>query len=128
MITMLMVLQASISILLILCVLLQFGKGAEVGLMGGGASDAVLSGSQRGNILSKITAVLATLFLINSLILARLQSNYTSKSILDTETPVTRPLSSDAKKDATPITDKAAETTATPAATAPETGTKTEKK
>ncbi|MBI2522120.1 MAG: preprotein translocase subunit SecG [Bdellovibrio sp.] len=121
MITMLMILQASVSILMILSVLLQFGKGAEVGLMGGGASDAVLSGSQRGNILGKITAVLAIIFLVNSLILARLQSNYTSKSILDTEAPVTRPLSSDAKKDAAPAPDKGTESTV-PATKAPEAG------
>ncbi|HAZ11865.1 MAG: preprotein translocase subunit SecG [Bdellovibrionales bacterium GWA2_49_15] len=128
MITMLMVLQASISILLILCVLLQFGKGAEVGLMGGGASDAVLSGSQRGNILGKITAVLATLFLINSLFLARLQSNYTSKSILDTEAPVTRPLSSDAKKADAPAAAKDAKATESTAPAAKATDTKTDKK
>ncbi len=114
MITSLMILQACVAILLIICVLLQFGKGAEVGLMGGGASDAVLSGAQRGNILSKITAVLSAIFLINSLVLARLQSNYTSKSLLDSEKPITRPLNSEAKKDAVP-----AATTNAPATTAP---------
>ena len=114
-----MILQAATSILLIISVLLQFGKGAEVGLMGGGASDAVLSGAQRGNILSKITAVLSAIFLINSLVLARLQSNYTSKSLLDSEKPISRPLSSEARKDAAPTTPNAPATTA-PAKTAPE--------
>jgi len=98
MVSSLMIIHAIISIFLILLVLLQFGKGAEAGLMSGGASDMVMSGSQRGNILSKITVVLSVLFMANSILLAKLQSQHTSKSLLDSEAPVTRPLSSDGKK------------------------------
>lgn len=110
--TALMVLQAIISVLLIIVVLLQFGKGAEAGLMTAAGSESIMSSSTRGNIMTKITAVLAVLFLGNSILLARLQDSKFQKSILDGETPVSRPLNSDA------ATAPAATTTA-PAATTP---------
>ena len=95
MVTSLMVFQAIISVLLILLVLIQFGKGAEAGLIGG-SSDAVFTGSQQGNIFSKMTVVLAIIFLGNSVYLAKVQSSVSSKSILDDEV-ITRPLNRDAK-------------------------------
>ena len=95
MIDSLMVLQAIVSVLLIVLVLLQFGKGAEAGLLSGGASESMMTGAQRGNILSKMTVVLAVLFLGNSILLARLQSHTTSKSLLDGEAPIAAPLNSD---------------------------------
>lgn len=101
--TTLMIFQAVVSVLLIIVVLLQFGKGAEVGIMGGGASDAVFSGSQKGNIMTKITAVLAILFLGNSILLAKLESTKTGQSLLDGEAPVARPLNSDAMETETPV-------------------------
>ena len=48
MVTSLMVFQAIVSVLLILMVLLQFGKGAEAGLMTS-ASESVLTTGQQGN-------------------------------------------------------------------------------
>lgn len=95
MLTALMIFQGFISILLIVLVLLQFGKGAEAGLFSGGASEAIFTSSQQGNILSRATVVLAVTFLVNSIILAKLQSNVTSKSLLDAEAPLTRPLNTD---------------------------------
>jgi preprotein translocase subunit SecG len=106
----LMIIQVVISVLLIITVLLQFGKGAEAGLMsGGGASDAVFSGAQKGNFLSKITTVLSVLFLAGSVNLARLQGNKTSSSLLDTEAPVALPLNDDTSKAAPAKTDAKAE-------------------
>jgi preprotein translocase subunit SecG len=119
--TALMVLQAIISILLIIVVLLQFGKGAEAGLMTAAGSESIMSSSTRGNIMTKITAVLAVLFLGNSILLARLQDSKFQKSILDTEAPVSRPLNSDAtapaKAPATGVDTSPAK--AEPAATTP---------
>ncbi len=106
MITSLMVFHACISVILIALVLLQFGKGAEAGLLSRGASDSVISGMQQGNILSKATVVVSIVFMANSVYLAKLQSNKSSKSLLDSEAPVARPLSSAKKKDATPVTEK----------------------
>ena len=101
--TTLMIFQAVVSVLLIIVVLLQFGKGAEAGIMGGGASDAVFSGSQKGNIMTKITAVLAILFLGNSILLAKIQTSKGDSSLLDSEAPVARPLNSDADQAETPV-------------------------
>jgi len=114
--TALMVLQAITSVLLIITVLLQFGKGAEAGLMTAAGSESIMSSSTRGNIMTKITAILAIVFLGNSILLARLQDSKYQKSILDTEKPVSRPLNSDAQQ--------APANTAAPAApTAPTTTT-----
>jgi preprotein translocase subunit SecG len=96
MVTALMVLQAIISVLLIFTVLLQFGKGAEAGLMTAAGSESIMSSSTRGNIMTKITAVLAFLFLANSIWLTRIQDSKFEKSRFDGEAPVARPLNSDA--------------------------------
>ncbi|OFZ75412.1 MAG: preprotein translocase subunit SecG [Bdellovibrionales bacterium RIFOXYC2_FULL_39_8] len=104
-----MVLQAIISVLIILLVLIQFGKGAEAGLIGG-TSDSVFSGAQQGNILTKITTILAIIFMGNSIYLAKVQSSSANKSLLDNEV-VTRPLNSDkADKKDTATTPPTAET------------------
>jgi preprotein translocase subunit SecG len=108
--TTLMIFQAIVSVLLILIVLLQFGKGAEAGLMSSGGADSVLTGGQQGNILSKITVVLSVLFLGNSILLSKIQSDKTGKSMLDSEAPIARPLNSDAalptKATSTPSAEK----------------------
>lgn len=96
MIETLMIFQGVVSVLLIIMVLLQFGKGAEAGLMSGGGSEAVFSSAQQGNILSKMTVVLSILFLGGSVNLARLQSKQSGKSLLDSEAPIAVPLNRDA--------------------------------
>lgn len=89
--TSLMIFQGVVSLLLIVMVLIQFGKGAEAGLMS--TADSVFTGSQKGNILTKITIVLSVLFLGNSILLAKYQGQRGSKSILDSEAPIARPFS-----------------------------------
>lgn len=111
--TTLMVLQAIISVILIIVVLLQFGKGAEAGLMAQAGSESIMSSSTRGNIMTKITAILAILFLGNSILLARLQDTKYQKSLLDGEAPVARKLNNDAA----PATNPAAPAATTPATT-----------
>lgn len=91
----LMILQAVISILLIIVVLLQFGKGAEAGLFSGGG-ESIMTGTQQGNILVKITIVLSILFMGNSILLAKMEGKKASSSLLDSEAPIARPLNSDA--------------------------------
>ena len=101
----LMIFHIVISVLLIVLVLLQFGKGAEAGLMsGGGGGDSTFTGSQQGNILGKMTTILAVLFLGNSILLAKIQSTKSSSSLLDGETPIAAPLNNDAMM---PKTEKA---------------------
>jgi preprotein translocase subunit SecG len=120
--TALMVFQAITAVILIIVVLLQFGKGAEAGLMTAAGSESIMSSSTRGNVMVKITTVLAIIFLGNSILLARLQDSKFQKSILDSEKPVARQLNSDADQKAAAAkaaVEKAALPTAqaTPAAT-----------
>lgn len=95
----LMIFQAMVSVLLIITVLLQFGKGAEAGLFSSGGADAMFTGSQKGNILSKTTIVLSILFIGNSLLLAKIQSKSSGKSLLDDVAPIARPLNNDAAEE-----------------------------
>ena len=73
---------------LIALVLLQQGKGASAGAAfgggGGGASGTVFGAQGSSSFMSKTTALLATAFFINSIVLAYLASNRpTSESIID---------------------------------------------
>jgi preprotein translocase subunit SecG len=57
-------------------VLLQHGKGADMGSgFGGGASGSLFGATGSANFLSRTTAVLATLFFLSSLGLAYLATN-----------------------------------------------------
>lgn len=124
----LMILQAVVSILLIVVVLLQFGKGAEAGLFSGGGGDNLMTGAQQGNILVKITIVLSILFMGNSILLAKLEGKKANSSLLDSEAPVARPLNSDATSaPAAPATPQAEESTEATTPTTNETTPKAEK-
>jgi preprotein translocase subunit SecG len=96
MMTTLIVLHVIICILLVVTVLLQFGKGAETGaIMGGGASQAVFTSSAKGNFFSRLTTVLAIGFMLNSIALSTLKTKEAKKSLFDNEAPVAAPLNSD---------------------------------
>jgi preprotein translocase subunit SecG len=96
MITFLIVLHVIICVLLVTAVLLQFGKGAEMGaIMGGGASQAVFSSSAKGNFMTKLTSILAISFMVNSIILTTMKSRENKRSLFDNEAPVAAPLNSD---------------------------------
>jgi len=57
-------------------VLLQHGKGADMGSgFGGGASSSLFGATGSANFLSRATAVLATVFFVLSLVLAYLATN-----------------------------------------------------
>jgi len=96
MMTFLITVHAIICILLVVTVLLQFGKGAETGaVMGGGASQAVFSSSAKGNFMTKTTTFLAIGFMVNSIVLTTMKSREAKKSLFDNEAPVAAPLNSD---------------------------------
>lgn len=64
-----------IAFVLIVLVLLQQGKGADAGAnFGGGSSQSVFGSRGSATFLSRMTAVLATLFFITSLSLAYIAS------------------------------------------------------
>lgn len=61
-------------------IMLQQGKGADMGASFGAGGSATLFGSNgSGNFMTRMTAVLATLFFIISLILGNFNSNKTQK-------------------------------------------------
>lgn len=96
MLSFLVVLHVIICVLLVVTVLLQFGKGAEMGaIMGGGASQAVFSSSAKGNFMTKLTTILAIGFMVNSIVLTTLKSRDSKSSLFDNEAPVAAPLNSD---------------------------------
>ncbi|HEB58745.1 MAG TPA: preprotein translocase subunit SecG [Gammaproteobacteria bacterium] len=72
-------------------VLLQQGKGADAGAaFGSGASATVFGARGSGNFLTRVTAVLATLFFVTSLSLAVLAKQLAGgESVVDTVAPET---------------------------------------
>jgi preprotein translocase subunit SecG len=70
------VLHVLIALAIIGLVLLQHGKGADMGSgFGGGASASLFGATGSANFLSRTTAVLATLFFLSSLGLAYLATS-----------------------------------------------------
>jgi preprotein translocase subunit SecG len=79
--TVLLVVQVLIAISVIGLILIQHGKGADAGAaFGSGASSTVFGSQGSGNFLSKMTAVLAAIFLSNSLALAYVASERMKES------------------------------------------------
>ena len=74
-ITFIIVAHVLIALAIIGLVLLQHGKGADMGSgFGGGASSSLFGATGSANFLSRATAVLATVFFLTSLGLAYLAS------------------------------------------------------
>tara|TARA_Y100000768_G_scaffold278437_1_gene213753 strand:+ start:288 stop:593 length:306 start_codon:yes stop_codon:yes gene_type:complete len=77
-----------ISISLILLVLLQQGKGSDIGsAFGGGSSNAMFGSSGPSNPLTKVTAIVSAIFLILSLFITYISRNTVEQDI-DIEIPV----------------------------------------
>lgn len=84
----LLVSQVVIAVSLIGFILIQHGKGADAGAaFGSGASSTVFGSQGSGNFLTKTTAVLAFLFLGNSLLLGYMATQRVSEpmSLMDSE-------------------------------------------
>jgi len=110
--TILLVLQVLVAVSLIGLILIQHGKGADAGAaFGSGASNTVFGAQGSGNFLSRTTAILAFIFLSNSLGLAYIASKrvQTTGSLMDS--PVAEVQSVDA-----PVSDAISEIPAEPEA------------
>lgn len=71
MFTVLLVLQVVLGLAIIVLVLMQQGKGADMGAaFGAGSSGAVFGAGGGGSFFTRATAVLATIFFINSVLLS----------------------------------------------------------
>jgi preprotein translocase subunit SecG len=92
MIIVITVIHVIVSIGLILVVLLQTGKGAEVGAVFGGSSATIFGSSGAGNFLTKLTSGMAIVFMLTSLALGYFAGRKPSATIFDDRTPpVTAP-------------------------------------
>lgn len=82
MINVLLVFHLIITVSLVGLVLIQHGKGADVGAaFGSGASNTVFGSQGSGSFLTRTTAILATLFFITCLSLAYLYGQKTSSKL-----------------------------------------------
>lgn len=79
--------SAAISVHIVVClslviiILLQQGKGADVGAVFGGSSQTVFGASGAGSALTKATALLATIFFATSIFLAYASTRRVTGSI-----------------------------------------------
>jgi preprotein translocase subunit SecG len=76
-------LHIAVCIALILIVLLQTGKGADMGAAFGGSSQTVFGSSGASSFLSKVTIAAAVIFLFTSLTLAFLFGKGATSSIME---------------------------------------------
>ena len=77
------ILHLLVTLSLILIVLLQSGKGADIGAaFGGGSSQTVFGGRGAATFLSKLTSALAILFMLTSLTLTILASQRGTSTII----------------------------------------------
>ena len=73
--TFLLVIHIMVCLVLILVVLLQRGKGSDMGAaLGGGGSNTVFGGRGAGNFLTKLTTAAAAGFMLTSLSLSYMTS------------------------------------------------------
>ena len=84
MITVVTIVHVIVSIGLILVVLLQTGKGADMGAVFGGSSSTIFGSSGAGNFLTRLTTAMAIVFMITSLTLGYFSGRRSSTSLFDT--------------------------------------------
>jgi preprotein translocase subunit SecG len=80
--TILTVVHMIIGVLIVIMILLQSGSDELKGL-GGGSTNSVMSPAASANFMTKLTAGLAALFIINCLVLANVSSRSSRESIAD---------------------------------------------
>jgi preprotein translocase subunit SecG len=82
------ILHLLVTLGLILIVLLQSGKGADIGAaFGGGSSQTVFGGRGAATFLSKLTSALAILFMLTSLTLTILASQRGTSTVVGEDRP-----------------------------------------
>ena len=98
-ITIITIIHLIACVFLILVVLLQTGKGAEMGaVFGGGGSSTLFGASGAGNFLTKLTTGTAIVFFFTSLTLAYSSIARTQHTVFDQPLPEPPPLSAPAEK------------------------------
>jgi len=121
MFTALIILHVLVAFIMVGVILLQSGKGAEIGAAFGGSSQTIFGARGANTFLGKLTAVTATIFMLTSLSLAIMskQRNYSSTIGLD-KPPASAPAApSPASDTPTPTQSSPAPVPAAPAAANP---------
>ncbi len=104
-----------VSILLVVAILLQSGKGSDIGAVFGGAGSQALFGSAGpADFLNKATRVMVVIFMLTSLTLGYVTFDRTDRSVMDTKAPATQA----APADKAPVKHQAAPAPAAPSAPA----------
>ncbi|MBI5374855.1 MAG: preprotein translocase subunit SecG [Candidatus Schekmanbacteria bacterium] len=80
--TFLLVIHIIVSLFLILVVLLQRGKGSEMGAAFGGSSQTLFGSYGSSGFLGKLTTAAATIFMITSLMLSSMSSKSSATSAI----------------------------------------------
>jgi preprotein translocase subunit SecG len=76
MLTAIAILHVVVSIALILIVLLQTGRGSEIGAaFGSGSSQTIFGSSGSSGFMTKLTTIVVVIFMVTSLILAYFYSH-----------------------------------------------------
>ncbi|MRR15506.1 MAG: preprotein translocase subunit SecG [Deltaproteobacteria bacterium] len=88
--TLLTIIHVIACITLILIVLLQAGKGANMGAAFGGSSQTVFGSSGAGTFLGKMTAAVAIIFMLTSISLTYTATKKTSGLMEGVSTPATK--------------------------------------
>ena len=82
------VVHVLVCIILIVVVLLQRGKGAEIGaVFGGGASNTVFGSRGAGNFFTRLTTGAAAVFMVTSLVLSYMATQQSQPGLFDDEEP-----------------------------------------
>jgi preprotein translocase subunit SecG len=90
--TLLTIIHIIVSLFLVVIVLLQHGKGADMGATFGGASQTVFGTEGPLPLLNKVTTTAAVVFMLTSLGLAYFSSNLGGSSVMQSVQPPPAPV------------------------------------
>ena len=105
--TIAIIIHLFVCFLMIASILLQAGKGAEIGAAFGGSSQTVFGSRGPGTFLSKVTVGAAIVFMLTSLTLAMLSRQEHAASVIDV--PSTSSESMPTPASTPPVSEKPAE-------------------
>ncbi|MBW7849037.1 MAG: preprotein translocase subunit SecG [Rhodospirillales bacterium] len=93
MINIVLVVHLLLAIAMVAVIMLQRSEGGALGIGGGGGGGGgLMTGRAAGNLLTRTTAILATAFMVTSLVLAVLANTRSAPpSVLDQPLPLTAP-------------------------------------
>ena len=91
MVTILTIVHIMVCVFLVSIVLLQHGKGADIGATFGGGGESLFGTEGPVPIMNKITTAVAVLFMVTSISLAYISAHSTTSSVMggyETQAPV----------------------------------------